>query len=95
MKGQKGKTTDVRVPLCSEALRIIDLAAPHNRGCHLFPSTRRGVIADATMSRLMEHLRLTSRPHGVRSSLGTRLAEATDASNEVAETMLDHTEGGS
>lgn len=54
MKGRKGKTPDFTVPLSSEAQRVIDLARPFVRDGFLFPSVRKGVISDATMSRLME-----------------------------------------
>ena len=90
MKGQKGKATAYRVPLCQEAIRIIELARPHSRNGYLFPNTRGGVISDATMSRHMERRGLEARPHGFRTSLRTWLAEATDAPHEVAEAMLAH-----
>lgn len=91
MKGRKGATDDYRVPLSREALRIIDLARPHAREGFLFPNIRKGVIADATMSRMMERRGLEARPYGFRTSLRTWLAEATDAPHEVAEAMLGHT----
>ena len=90
MKGQKGKATAYRVPLCQEAKRIIELARPHSRNGYLFPNTRGGVISDATMSRHMERCGLEARPHGFRTSLRTWLAETTDAPHEVAEAMLAH-----
>jgi integrase len=46
------------------------------------------------MARLMERRRLDARPHGFRSSLRDWLAETTDASREVAETILGHKVGG-
>jgi integrase len=95
MKGRLGKTSDFRVPLSDEALRVIDLALPFARDGFLFPSARKGVISDATMSRLMERRGMVERPHGFRSSLRTWLAEATDASHEVSETVLAHTTGTS
>jgi integrase len=90
MKGRKGSTDDYRVPLSGEAQRIIDLARPHARNGFLFPNTRGGVISDMTLSRHMERCGIDARPHGFRSSLRTWLAEATDASHEVAEAMLAH-----
>ncbi|WP_246139577.1 tyrosine-type recombinase/integrase [Phaeobacter marinintestinus] len=90
MKARVGAARPFRVPLSREALRIIDLARPFARDGHLFPSARKGVISDATMSRLMERRGLKARPHGFRSSLRTWLAEATDAPHEVAEAMLAH-----
>ncbi len=95
MKGRKGKTVDFRVPLSSEALRVIELARPQERDGFLFPSVRKGVISDATMSRMMERRGMKERPHGFRSSLRTWLAEATDAPHEVAETILQHVSGTS
>jgi integrase len=95
MKGRKGATSDFRVPLSREALRVIELAKPFARDGYLFPSVRKGVISDATMSRLMERRGLEARPHGFRTSLRTWLAEATDAPHEVAEAMLAHVVDGS
>ncbi len=95
MKGRKGKTVDFRVPLSSEALRVIDLAKSQERDGYLFPSMRKGVISDATMSRLMDRRGMKERPHGFRSSLRTWLAEVTDAPHEVAETVLQHVAGTS
>jgi len=95
MKGRKGSTSDFRVPLSREALQLIEAAKPHARQGYLFPSVRKGVISDATMSRLMERRGLEARPHGFRTSLRTWLAEATDAPHEVAEGMLAHVVDGS
>jgi integrase len=95
MKGRKGATADYRVPLSTEAHRVIDLARPHARNGYLFPNTRGGVISDMTLSRHMERRGLEARPHGFRSSLRDWLAEATDAPHEVAETMLGHVVDGS
>ena len=94
MKGRRDATPDFRVPLSHEALDVIDQARRHARGGGLFPSVRKGVISDATMSRFMERKGMEARPHGFRSSLRDWLAEATDAPHEVAETMLGHTVGG-
>ena len=91
MKGRKGATEDFRVPLSDEAQRVIDHALPHARNGFLFPNSRKGVISDMTLSRMMERRGLEARPHGFRTSLRTWLAETTDAPHEVAETMLGHT----
>lgn len=84
-----------RVPLSGEAQALIEQAKPFERGGLLFPSMRKGVISDATMSRLMERRGMEARPHGFRSSFRTWCAEATDAPREVAETALAHVVGGS
>jgi integrase len=95
MKGRKDATTDFRVPLVPEAQAIISQARRHARDGYLFPSIRKGVISDATMSRLMERRGLEARPHGFRSSIRDWMAETTEASYEVAETVLGHVVGGS
>lgn len=94
MKGRKGKTPDFRVPLTPEALEIITAAMPISRDGFLFPSIKKGVISDATMSRHMERAEMPYRPHGFRSSLRDWIAEATDTPHDVAETTLGHIVGG-
>ncbi|MGR9169583.1 tyrosine-type recombinase/integrase [Rhizobium sp. KDH_Rht_773_N] len=93
-KGRKDKTPDFRVPLVPEALAIIEQAKPFARDGYLFPSVKKGVISDATMSRLMERREMAARPHGFRSSLRDWIAETTDASFDVAEMTLGHKVGG-
>ena len=95
MKGPRDATPDFRVPLSPEALEVIEQAKPLARDGFLFPSVRKGVISDMTMSRLMERMKLDARPHGFRSSLRDWLAETTDTSHEVAESCLSHVVGGS
>ena len=90
LKSKKDMATDYRMPLAREAQRVIDLARPHARNGFLFPNSRKGVISDMTLSRMMERRELEARPHGFRSSLRTWLAETTDAPHEVAEAMLAH-----
>lgn len=90
MKAQKDKGFDFRVPLSSEALDIIEQASAFQKNGFLFPNTRRGVISDATMSRLMERRGLEARPHGFRSSMRTWISDNTDAPFEVAEASIAH-----
>jgi len=94
MKGRRDFTPDFRVPLVPEVLEIIDQAKRLGREGYLFPSIRKGVISDATMSRLMERRKMEARPHGFRSSLRVWLAEETGAPHEVAESCLAHVVGG-
>ncbi|MDK4726384.1 tyrosine-type recombinase/integrase [Rhizobium phaseoli] len=93
-KGRKDKTPDFRIPLVPEALAIIEQAKPLARDGYLFPSVKKGVISDATMSRLMERREMAARPHGFRSSLRDWIAETTDTPFDVAEMMLAHKVGG-
>jgi integrase len=94
MKGRRDATSDFRVPLSSEAIDIVEQAERHARDGFLFPSIRKGVISDATMSRLMERRGLEARPHGFRSSLRVWIAETTNTPHEIAETCLGHVVGG-
>lgn len=93
MKGLKGKTPDFRVPLSSEAQAVIAEARKFSRDGFLFPSVRKGVMSDMTMSQIMARRGMKERPHGFRSSLRIWLAEVADATHEVAETMLAHATG--
>ncbi len=90
MKARVGAAKDFRVPLSTEAGHVIDLARRYARDGYLFPSLRKGVVSDATMSRMMERRGMEARPHGFRSSLRTWLAEETNAPHEVAEAVLAH-----
>jgi integrase len=82
-----------RIPLSQEALAVIAQVARHSRDGYLFPNVRKGVISDATMSRMMERRGMRERPHGFRSSFRDWCAEATDTPREVAEAALAHIEG--
>ncbi|TIP46538.1 MAG: DUF4102 domain-containing protein [Mesorhizobium sp.] len=94
MKGRVDKTVDFRVPLSSEAQNVVAAARRHARGGFLFPSVKKGVISDMTMSRLMERAEMQARPHGFRSSLRDWIAETTDTPHDIAETVLGHVVGG-
>lgn len=81
------------VPLSLEAQSVLEEAKKFSRDGYLFPSIRKGVISDATMSRLMERRDLDARPHGFRSSFRDWCAEATETPREVAEYTLAHSVG--
>lgn len=94
MKGRKDTTSDFRIPLSGEAMDVINEARRFARDGFLFPSTRKGVISDMTMSMYMERAGMEERPHGFRSSLRDWIAETTDTPHDIAETMLGHIVGG-
>lgn len=93
MKSRKGQAVEFRVPLSEEALNVIEQAKPFARDGYLFPSVRKGVISDATMSRMMERRGLEARPHGFRSSFRTWCSEAANAPEHVAEAAMAHVTG--
>jgi integrase len=94
MKGRKDATPNFRVPLSSEALKVIAEARRLARDGYLFPNVRRGVLSDMAMSMLMQRAGLEYRPHGFRSSLRDWIAETTSTPHEVAEAVLGHVVGG-
>jgi integrase len=94
IKGREGSTDAFRCHLSPEALKVINLARPLARDGYLFPSIGKGVMSDATLSRMMERRGLAARPHGFRTSLRLWLEEATSASHEVKESMVQHKVGG-
>ena len=90
--------------ICNEAIRsvrrdsgVVGVAQVPARSIScdgfLFPSVRKGVISDATMSRMMERRGMAERPHGFRSSFRDWCAEATSTPREVAEAALAHIDG--
>ncbi len=95
MKGKRDSTPDFRVPLSIEALTVLDQARRLARDGFMFPNVNKGVLSDATMSRLMERRGMEARPHGFRSSLRDWIAETTNTPHEIAETCLGHVVGGS
>jgi integrase len=93
MKGRKGATSDFRVPLSTEAQRVIAEARKFARDGFLFPSAKRGVISDMTMTAYMNRRGMKERPHGFRTSLRVWLAEVTNAPHDVAEMCISHVVG--
>lgn len=88
------KTATVhRVPLSSEAQRVIETRPVLAGSDFLFPSPRGKAMSDATMSRLMEREKMTARPHGFRATFRTWVEETTDTPFEVKETALGHQVG--
>ncbi len=94
MKGKRDATTEFRVPLSTEALKIIEQACCISKSDFLLSPTGRCPIGENCMAKYMQQIGLEARPHGFRSSLRNWLAETTDAPYEVAETILSHTVGG-
>lgn len=94
MKARRDAGADFRVPLSRQAMAVIDQARAYQRDGYFFPSVRKGVISDATMSRLMERRGMKARSHGFRSSFRTWCFEEANAPWEVAETCLAHNTGG-
>lgn len=91
MKGQKNKTSPLRVPLSDEAMRVLQVVKPFARDGFVFPGERRGCISDQSMSMLMIRSKAGGRPHGFRSSFDTWCAETQNVSSQVTKAALSHT----
>lgn len=90
MKGTGNKVSDWRTPLSHQSLELLRIAEMFETNGYLFPNvTGKGVISDASMSRLMERRKLDYRPHGFRASFRTWAAEA-GKSRVIAELCLAH-----
>ncbi len=94
MKGKRDQTPDFRVPLSTDAQEVVESARMLSRDGYLFPSVRKGVISDATMSSYMKRNGFEARPHGFRSSFRNWAEEVAGATELVAETSLAHVVGG-
>uniref|UniRef100_UPI001157FBF5 tyrosine-type recombinase/integrase n=1 Tax=Bartonella massiliensis TaxID=929795 RepID=UPI001157FBF5 len=94
MKGRRDATTEFRVPLSSEAMKVIEQARCISKSDFIFSFTNRGPLSPTIMATYMRKNKIEACPHGFRSSLRDWLAETTDAPYEVAETILSHTVGG-
>ena len=93
MKGKLGKTPDFRVPLCNEALRVIERAKENSKNGYLFPGKRQPTISLDSMAAIMRKRGLEARPHGFRSSFKTWISETQQVSREVSEMVISHQTG--
>ncbi|CDO49837.1 phage integrase [Bartonella tribocorum] len=94
MKGKRDATTEFRVPLSSETLKVIKQARCISKSDFIFSFSSRAPIPPMVMSKYMRKIGLKTCPHGFRPSLRDWLTETTNASPyEVAETILSHTVG--
>lgn len=93
MKGRIGEVSDFAVPLSDEALAVLDLMRPFERGGFVFPGQKKGVMSDMAMTKFLRDKGYDFRPHGFRSSFKTWCSEAADVPHEVSEAALGHVGG--
>ena len=80
-----------RVPLSSEAVKLLK-ALPQLQGNPLvFPAPRGGVLSDMTLTAVMRRMEVDAVPHGFRSTFRDWTAERTNHPRELAEQALAHT----
>jgi integrase len=95
MKGRKGKTSDFRVPLSDEAMRIRDQMAEINDEL-VFAGMRKVSgkgITDVAIEKVLNQMKEPGRPHGFRTSFRTWVQDTDATSFDVAETILAHSIG--
>jgi integrase len=85
MKGQKGKTSEFKIPLASDSRQRVAIAIAGGRDSYLFPGVRKGVISDMSMTALMKRAGLDARPHGFRASFRTWADEWHDEDKDESE----------
>ena len=93
MKGQRGKVSDFRVPLSSEALRLLEECREDAVTDWLFPSPRKGCITVQAQIKILGKLGEEGRPHGFRTSFRSWVQDTEAATYDVAETALAHVIG--
>jgi integrase len=104
LKGRKGDDVDFRVPVTQEMQRIIDWPTSDGDGGYLFPSPRSTAkrpmaISDQTIEGVMREREIKwdwpepYRPHGIRATFRSWVAEVDPSLYAVAETALAHKVG--
>lgn len=79
-----------RVPLVSEAVKVVELARELSPNGYLFPAYKGKALSDAAMAKLMKDRGMAARPHGFRATFRTWVEEQTDTPFEVKEAALGH-----
>lgn len=79
-----------RIPLVSEAARIVEHRRRESPNELLFAAYRDQPISDAAMATLMKRAGYSARPHGFRATFRTWVEEQTNAAFEVKEACLGH-----
>jgi integrase len=92
VKGKRGKTQDFRVPLCTEALRLINTPTIVQSD-NLWPGKRSANLSDRILSNLLRKMGEAGTVHGFRTSFRTWVQDTDACSFEVAETALGHSIG--
>lgn len=79
-----------RIPLSSQAMRVVELAKAQTSNQYLFPTVRGNPLSDAAMSKFMREHGYSVRPHGMRATFRTWVEEQTETPFEVKESALGH-----
>jgi integrase len=82
-----------RVPLSDAALALLKALPKVDKPVLLFPSPKRGVLSDMTLTAVTRRMEVDAVPHGFRSTFRDWAAERTNYPREAAEMALAHTIG--
>lgn len=93
VKGREGRARDFRVPLPTEARRIVERQRELG-GEWVFPGYRGRPLSDSSMSKLLRDNGIQCKPHGFRATFRTWVQDTEATTFDVAETILGHTIGG-
>lgn len=93
MKGTQGDVESFRVPLSTEALRLLEEFKQSATGDLMFPSYRSGYISSTALQKVLNEMGEAGRPHGFRTSFRSWVQDTEAASFDVAETALAHRVG--
>lgn len=93
MKGRQGKVQPFRVPLSTEAQRVLQGLRERATGDLMFPSYRSGYISSTALQKVLNEIGETGRPHGFRTSFRSWVQDTSAATFDVAETALAHRVG--
>jgi integrase len=79
------------VPLCADAVRLLENLPRFEGNDLIFPGARGGVLSDVALTKPIRAIGLDATVHGFRSTFRDWCAESTNYPNEVAEMALAHT----
>lgn len=81
------------VPLCDDAVRLLEALPRFEDNNLIFPGARGGLLSDVGLTKPIRAMGYKETVHGFRSTFRDWCAESTNYPNEVAEMALAHTIG--
>lgn len=82
-----------RVPLSDAALAIVKQQQKISINEYVFPSPRKTILSDMTLTAVLRRMDIPAVPHGFRSTFSTWASEKSDFPQEVIEMALAHAIG--
>jgi len=79
-----------RVPLCQDAIKILEDLPRFEGSNYIFPAARGGALSDMSISMLCRRMKVEAVPHGFRSTFKDWCADTTSYPDMVSEMALAH-----